>query len=35
LIDEGDIAGAETWLPILNAIEQLQAQKPAEDEAVH
>jgi hypothetical protein len=26
LLDEGDMAGAETWHRILNAIERLQAQ---------
>jgi hypothetical protein len=31
LLDEGDMAGAETWHRILNAIERLQATKPAED----
>jgi hypothetical protein len=30
LLDEGDLAGAETWHRILNAIERLQATKPAE-----
>jgi hypothetical protein len=34
LLDEGDMAGAETWHRILNAIERLQAQKPAEGDAV-
>jgi hypothetical protein len=29
------MAGAETWHRILNAIERLQAQKPAEDERIH
>ena len=29
------MAGAETWHRILNAIERIQAQKPAEGEAVH
>jgi hypothetical protein len=29
LLDEGDMAGAETWHRILNAIERLQATKPA------
>jgi hypothetical protein len=33
LLDEGDIAGAETWHRILNAIERLQAK--AEGEKVH
>ena len=35
LLDEGNMAGAETWHRILNAIERLQAAKPAEGEAVH
>ena len=35
MLDEGDMAGAETWHRILNAIERLQAQKPAEGEGVH
>ncbi len=35
LLDEGDIAGAETWHRILNAIERLQAKAPAEGEKVH
>jgi hypothetical protein len=35
LLDEGDMAGAETWHRILNAIERLQAKAPAEGEAVH
>jgi len=34
LLDEGDMAGAETWHRILNAIERLQATKPAEWESV-
>jgi hypothetical protein len=29
------MAGAETWNRILNAIERLQAMKPAEGEMVH
>jgi hypothetical protein len=29
LLDEGDMAGAETWHRILNEIERLQATKPA------
>lgn len=29
------MAGAETWHRILNAIERLQAQKPADGEKVH
>ena len=28
LLDEGDMAGAETWHRILNAIERLQAKAP-------
>jgi hypothetical protein len=28
LLDEGDMAGAETWHRILNAIERLQAKGP-------
>jgi len=35
LLDEGDMAGAETWHRILNAIERLQAKVPAEGEKVH
>jgi triphosphoribosyl-dephospho-CoA synthetase len=35
LLHEGDMVGAETWQRILNAVERLQVQKPAEDEAVH
>ena len=35
LLDEGDMAGAETWHWILNAIERLQAKAPAEGEKVH
>jgi hypothetical protein len=31
LLDEGDMAGAETWHQILNAIERLQAKAPAAD----
>ena len=34
LLDEGDMAGAETWHRILDAIERLQAQKPVEGEKV-
>jgi triphosphoribosyl-dephospho-CoA synthetase len=33
LLDEGDMAGAETWHRILNAIERLKAL--AEGEKVH
>jgi hypothetical protein len=32
LLDGGDMAGAETWHRILNAIERLQAKAPAEGE---
>ena len=35
LLDEGDMAGAEVWHRILNAIERLQAKAPSEDESVH
>jgi triphosphoribosyl-dephospho-CoA synthetase len=35
LLDDADMAGAETWHRILNAIERLQAQTPAEGEKVH
>src|SRR4029450_2859105 len=35
LLDECDMAGAETWHRILNAIERLQAKAPAEGEKVH
>ena len=35
LLDEGDMAACETWHRILNAIERLQTQKPAEGEKVH
>jgi hypothetical protein len=35
LLEEGDMAGAETWHRILNAIERLQARAPAEGEKVH
>ena len=35
LLDEGDMAGAETWHRILNAIERLQAKAPADGEEVH
>ena len=34
LLDDGDMAGAEVWHLILNAIERLQAKAPAEGEAV-
>jgi hypothetical protein len=35
LLDEGDMAGTETWQRILNAIERLQAKAPAEGEVMH
>ena len=35
MLEEGDMAGAETWHRILNAIERLQAKASAEGEAVH
>ena len=35
LLDEGDMAGAETWHRVLSAIERLQAKAPAEGEKVH
>jgi hypothetical protein len=35
LLDEGDLAGAETWHWILTAIERLLAQAPAVGEEVH
>jgi triphosphoribosyl-dephospho-CoA synthetase len=35
LLEKGDMVGAETWHRILDAIERLQAQKPAEGEKVH
>jgi hypothetical protein len=35
LLDGGDMAGAETWHRILNAIERLQAKAPTAGEAVH
>jgi hypothetical protein len=34
-VDEGDMAGAETWHRILNAIERRQAKAPATAEKVH
>jgi hypothetical protein len=34
LLEEGDMAGSETWHRILNAIERLQAPAPADDETV-
>jgi hypothetical protein len=35
LLEEGDMAGAETWHRILNAMERVQSKAPADDEAVH
>ena len=35
MLDEGDMAGAETRHRILDAIERLQAKALAEGEAVH
>jgi hypothetical protein len=35
LLEDGDMAGAETWRRILNAIERLQANVPADGEKVH
>jgi hypothetical protein len=35
MLDEGDIAGTETWRRILSAIERLQAKASAEVEKVH
>ena len=35
LLDEVDMAGAETWHRILNAIERLPATRPAGGDAVH
>jgi hypothetical protein len=35
LLENGDMIGSETWHPILNAIERLQAKTPAEEEGVH
>jgi hypothetical protein len=35
LLDEGDMADADTWHRILNAIERLQAKAPAQCEKVH
>jgi hypothetical protein len=34
LLDERDMAGASVWHRILNAMERLQATKPADDGAV-
>jgi len=35
MLEDGDMAGAETWRRILNAIERLQAKVPADGEKVH
>ena len=35
LLEEGDMAGAETWHRILYAIERLQAQAPTDGEKMH
>jgi triphosphoribosyl-dephospho-CoA synthetase len=35
VLDEGDMAGAETWHRILDAIERLHAKAPAEGEKVY
>ena len=35
MLDEGDMAGAETWHRILNAIQRLQAKAPAEGDAIY
>ena len=35
LAEDGDPAGAASWHRILNAIERLQARKPAGDEPIH
>jgi len=35
LLEEGDMASAETWHRILNAIKRLQAKAPAEGKKVH
>jgi triphosphoribosyl-dephospho-CoA synthetase len=35
LLDDADMASAETWHRILNAIERLQAQTLGEGEKVH
>jgi hypothetical protein len=34
LLEDGDMAGCETWHRILNAIERLQATAPAEGERI-
>jgi len=35
LLDEGDMAGAETWHRTLNALERLKAKAPSEGEMLH
>ena len=35
LLDEGDMACAETWHRILDAIERLRAKAPADGERMH
>jgi hypothetical protein len=35
MIDRGDVAGAELWSRILNAIEELQRPSPRTGEAIH
>ena len=35
LLEDGDMAGAENWHRILNAIERLQAKAPADGEKMH
>ncbi len=35
LLEDGDWHGAVSWRRILDAIERLQAQKPADGEAIH
>jgi hypothetical protein len=35
LLEDGDMAGCETWHQIPNAIERLQARVPTDGEAVH
>jgi hypothetical protein len=35
LLDEGDLAGAETWTGSSTRIERLRAKTPAEGEKVH
>jgi hypothetical protein len=34
LLEEGEIAGAETWHRILDAFERLQAEAPAPGETI-